>query len=36
MGVAQKMSNWFDVVQFQKHDIVRSDFVKALIIAVED
>jgi len=36
MGVAQKMSDWFDVVQFQKHDIVRSDFVKALIIAVED
>lgn len=36
MGVAQKMSNWFDVVNFHKHDIVRSDFVKALIIAVED
>lgn len=36
MGVAQKMSNWFDVVNFTKHDIVRSAFVKDLIIAVED
>jgi len=36
MGVAQKMPSWFDVTTFMHSDIVRSDFVKALIMAVED
>lgn len=35
MGVAQKMTNWFDITNFMQNDIVRSDFVKALITAVE-
>lgn len=36
VGVAQKMPNWFDITNFMQSDIVRSDFVKALIMAVED
>lgn len=36
VGVAQKMPNWFDITTFMQNDIVRSDFVKALIMAVED
>ena len=36
MGVAEKMPEWFDTTNFLQQDIVRSDFVKALIMAVED
>lgn len=36
MGVAQKMTTWFDITNFMQNDIVRSDFVKALITAVEE
>jgi phosphate starvation-inducible PhoH-like protein len=36
MGVATKMPEWFDTTNFLQQDIVRSDFVKALIMAVED
>jgi phosphate starvation-inducible PhoH-like protein len=36
MGVAAKMPEWFDTTNFLQQDIVRSDFVKALIMAVED
>jgi len=36
MGVAEKMPEWFDVTHFIQSDIVRSDFVKALIMAVEN
>lgn len=36
VNVAQKMPNWFDITTFMQSDIVRSDFVKALIMAVED
>lgn len=36
MGVTRKMPDWFEVVHFMHHDIVRSDFVKALIMAVEE
>ena len=36
MGVTQKMPEWFDVTNFIQSDIVRSDFVKALIMAVEN
>ncbi len=36
MKVVEKMSDWFDVTHFLPQDIVRSDFVKALIIAVEE
>ena len=36
MQVATKMPEWFDVTNFLHNDIVRSDFVKALIMAVED
>lgn len=31
--VVSEMSDWFDVINFTYHDIVRSDFVKQLIIA---
>lgn len=34
--VTDKMTNWFEVVTFLQSDIVRSDFVKSLIMAVED
>ncbi len=36
MGVVQKMPAWFHQTNFLKEDIVRSDFVKALIMAVEE
>lgn len=36
MSVAAKMPEWFDTTNFLQQDIVRSDFVKALIMAVED
>jgi phosphate starvation-inducible protein PhoH and related proteins len=36
MKVTQKMGDWFEVVNFTSHDIVRSKFVKQLIMAVED
>jgi phosphate starvation-inducible PhoH-like protein len=36
MGVARKMSDWFEISTFQRNDIVRSAFVKSLIIAVEE
>jgi phosphate starvation-inducible PhoH-like protein len=36
MSVAKKMPEWFDTTNFLQQDIVRSDFVKALIMAVED
>lgn len=36
MGVCTKMPKWFDVTHFYHEDIVRSKFVKALIMAVED
>lgn len=36
MKVVEKMSDWFDTTHFLPQDIVRSDFVKALIIAVEE
>jgi phosphate starvation-inducible PhoH-like protein len=36
MQVSAKMPEWFDVTNFLHDDIVRSDFVKALIMAVED
>jgi len=36
MNVAAKMPDWFEVVTFLHHDIVRSDFVKHLIMAVEE
>ena len=36
MGVTAKMSNWFHLTTFISSDIVRSDFVKALIMATED
>ncbi len=35
MSVATKMPEWFEVTNFLQQDIVRSDFVKALIMAVE-
>jgi phosphate starvation-inducible protein PhoH and related proteins len=36
MAVTQKMTHWFEVVTFLRNDIVRSDFVRDLIIAVEE
>ena len=36
MSVVEKMPNWFHHTNFLKEDIVRSDFVKALIMAVEE
>ena len=36
MNVASKMSDWFNVTTFVHQDIVRSAFVKALIIATEE
>lgn len=36
MKVVDKMPEWFDVTNFLSADIVRSDFVKALIMAVEE
>lgn len=36
MTVSQKMGDWFEVINFTHHDIVRSKFVKDLIMAVED
>lgn len=36
MTVTQKMTDWFEVTTFLQQDIVRSDFVKALIMAVEN
>ena len=36
MTVTAKMPKWFEVTNFLQADIVRSDFVKALIMAVED
>jgi len=36
MTVANKMPQWFHHTNFVQNDIVRSDFVKALIIAVEE
>jgi phosphate starvation-inducible protein PhoH len=36
MKVVEKMPEWFDTTHFLSQDIVRSDFVKALIMAVED
>ncbi len=36
MSVTAKMNRWFDVVHFYKQDIVRSEFVKDLIVAVEE
>lgn len=36
MKVVEKMPNWFDTTNFLSQDIVRSEFVKALILAVED
>lgn len=36
MTVTQKMTDWFEVTAFLQQDIVRSDFVKALIMAVEN
>lgn len=35
MDVAAKMPKWFDVTNFTKEDIVRSEFVRDLIMAVE-
>lgn len=35
INVANKMPDWFDITEFLHTDIVRSDFVKALIMAVE-
>ena len=35
MTVANKMPDWFDITEFQHTDIVRSPFVKDLIMAVE-
>jgi phosphate starvation-inducible protein PhoH len=35
VNVAQKMPTWFDMVHFRPVDIVRSNFVKDLIITVE-
>lgn len=35
-SVAVKMPDWFEITHFIQSDIVRSDFVKALIMAVED
>lgn len=36
MNVASKMSEWFEVTTFLQQDIVRSAFVKALILATEE
>jgi phosphate starvation-inducible protein PhoH len=36
MNVAGKMGDWFNVTTFIHQDIVRSPFVKALIIATEE
>ena len=36
IGVMNKMPDWFHQTNFLKEDIVRSDFVKALIMAVEE
>jgi len=36
VGVANKIPDWFHMTNFISSDIVRSDFVKALIMAVED
>ena len=36
MTVVDKMPEWFDITNFLSQDIVRSDFVKALIMAVEE
>lgn len=36
MGVANKMSEWFEITTFLQQDIVRSAFVKALILATEE
>lgn len=35
VGVSEKMPEWFATTNFIQSDIVRSDFVKALIMAVE-
>jgi phosphate starvation-inducible PhoH-like protein len=35
INVAQKMPTWFDMIHFYPQDIVRSNFVKDLIITVE-
>jgi phosphate starvation-inducible PhoH-like protein len=35
MGVADKMHDWFEITTFLQGDIVRSPFVKALIMATE-
>lgn len=35
MGVANKMHDWFEITTFLQADIVRSPFVKALIMATE-
>jgi phosphate starvation-inducible PhoH-like protein len=36
INVAQKMPTWFDMVHFRPQDIVRSNFVKDLILTVEE
>ena len=36
MGVANKMTDWFHITKFVQQDIVRSPFVKALIMATEE
>jgi len=35
-GIADKMTDWFHVTNFVQQDIVRSPFVKALIMATEE
>lgn len=36
MTVTQKLNNWIDIIHFYPSDIVRSGFVKALILAEEE
>lgn len=36
MTIADILDNWFEKIYFSKYDIIRSDFVKDLIIASED
>ena len=36
MNVSSKMSDWFHTTTFVQQDIVRSPFVKALIMATEE
>lgn len=36
MNVANKMTDWFHITKFVQQDIVRSPFVKALIMATEE